>query len=319
MHRVHKTISRFIVLILFGSFGFSFGFDCSFLGVRLAVPFAFARLTPFLGLARFAFFKGEMWRRSDALLDEALVLDLLLVLDHPLFLLALEGFDLLPGQRFVGHQILVDKESSPGIGGGITRLLRREMRVLPVGELLRFGYLAPETDGVDFLEPQVENTVLRHEFLNIDTVSGCELAPAAQTVDVVAESESHFAHLGVGEEIRQLLRHADMGEAEEVTALMIRYLHQRRWIMDAAFERGPGLRVHPYHFLLAQVAHGSRHILLPLNDDDLTFEHLHGVVLEQILADMMERVIHNSQFTIHNSKLGIIGVVIDGVQGFHDG
>ena len=53
------------------------------------MPFAFAGFAFALRLMRCALFGRKMRRRSDPLLNEPLVLNLLLMLDHPLFLFAL--------------------------------------------------------------------------------------------------------------------------------------------------------------------------------------------------------------------------------------
>ena len=118
-----------------------------------------------------------------------------------------------------------------------------------------------------------------YNLLDIYTISGGELAEPAKTVDVVAEGKTHLTYIGIGEEIRQLLRHAYMREAEEIASFMIRYLHERRRVMDSPLERRSGLRVHTYHFLLAQVVHRRRHVLLVLDDNNLAFKDLHGVML----------------------------------------
>ena len=143
-----------------------------------------------------------MRRRLDALFSEPLVLDLLLVLDHPLFLLPDKRRHLVLRELLVLQQVFVDEQRSPRVRGGITRLLRREMAVLPVRQLLRLGYLLLETDGEQLLQTHVQNTVLRHQFLDVNTVRRRKIAPAPQAVDVVLESQPDLAYIRVGEEIR---------------------------------------------------------------------------------------------------------------------
>ena len=75
--------------------------------------------------------------------------------------------------------------------------------------------------------------------LDVHTVGRGEIPPASEAVDVIAESESDLADGRVGEEIREFLRHADMGEPEEIAPLMRGYLDERRGIMDASCERRP--------------------------------------------------------------------------------
>jgi hypothetical protein len=75
--------------------------------------------------------------------------------------------------------------------------------------------------------------------LDVHTVGRCEIPPASESVDVIAESESDLADCRVCEEIREFLRHAYMGESEEIAPLMGGYLDERRGIMDASCERRP--------------------------------------------------------------------------------
>ena len=108
------------------------------------LSFTLARFALFCGLTLFAFLGRQVWRRFDTLLAQTLVLYLLLMLNHPLFLFADQSLDLLFGERFVREQVLVDKERGPSVCSGIARLFRREVAVLPVGQLLRLGNLPSE-------------------------------------------------------------------------------------------------------------------------------------------------------------------------------
>ena len=75
--------------------------------------------------------------------------------------------------------------------------------------------------------------------LDVHTVGRCEIPPASESVDVIAESESDLADGRVGKEIREFLGHADMGESEEIAPLMGGYLDECRGVMDASGERRP--------------------------------------------------------------------------------
>ena len=173
-----------------------------FLFGGLTLPFAFAGFASLLGLVCRPLFGREVRGRFDTLFAQTLVLDFLLMLDHPLFLLVLERTDLLLTQLLVLEQIFVDKERRPCVRRSITRLLGREVGVLPVGELLRFGYLATETDSEQFLESEIEDAVLYNHLLDVDAVGGCEITPATQSVDIVLEGKSYLAHLRISKEIR---------------------------------------------------------------------------------------------------------------------
>ena len=76
---------------------------CALLRLSCALPlsFAFPRFAAFLRLVGSALFGSQMTGRLDTLFAQALVLDLLLMLNHPLFLFAHECFHLLWRQAFV--------------------------------------------------------------------------------------------------------------------------------------------------------------------------------------------------------------------------
>ena len=256
------------------------------------MTFAFACLAFAFLLMRFSFFGREVGRRFNTLFSQSLVLDLLLMLNHPFFLFANQCRHFLLGERFVLEQVFVDKERSPCIRGGITRLLGREMAVLPIGQLLRFGYFFAKTDGEQFLQTEVENTVLRHHFLDVDAVGGREIASAAQSVDVILKRQSDLADVLVCEEIREFLRQADMGEAEEITAVVSGNLHECSRVVNTSLETGPCLRVHTYGFLRAQVSHGVRDLVGLVHHDYLAFERHERIVLQQVLTDMRRLISH---------------------------
>ena len=256
------------------------------------MTFAFACLALALLLMRFSFFGREVGRRFDTLFSQSLVLDLLLMLNHPFFLFAYQCRHFLLGERFVLEQVFVDEERSPCIRGGITRLFGREMAVLPIGQLLRFGYFFAKTDSEQFLQTEVENTVLRHHFLDVDAVGGREIASAAQSVDVILKRQSDLADVLIREEIREFLRQADMSEAEEITAVVSGNLYECSRVVNTSLETGPCLRVHTYGFLRAQVSHGVRDLVGLVHHDYLAFERHERIVLQQVLTDMRRLISH---------------------------
>ena len=75
----------------------------------LTMPFAFTRFASFFGSMRFAFFRCHVWRRFDSLFAQPLVLNLLLVLNHPLFVFALERLHFFGSKRFVRQQVIVNQ------------------------------------------------------------------------------------------------------------------------------------------------------------------------------------------------------------------
>ena len=168
----------------------------------------------------------------------------------------------------------------------------REMAVLPIGQLLRFGYFFAKTDSEQFLQAEVENTILRHHFLDVDAVGGREIASAAQSVDVILKRQSDLADVLVCEEIREFLRQADMGEAEEITAVVSGNLHECSRVVNTSLETGPCLRVHTYGFLRAQVSHGVRDLVGLVHHDYLAFERHERIVLQQVLTDMRRLISH---------------------------
>ena len=256
------------------------------------MTFAFACLAFAFLLMRFSFFGREVGRRFNTLFSQSLVLDLLLMLNHPFFLFANQCRHFLLGERFVLEQVFVDKERSPCIRGGITRLFGREMAVLPIGQLLRFGYFFAKTDGEQFLQTEVENTVLRHHFLDVDAVGGREIASASQSVDVILKRQPDLADVLVCEEIREFLWQADMGEAEEITAVVSGNLYECSRVVNTSLETGPCLRVHTYGFLRAQVSHGVRDLVGLVHHDYLAFERHERIVLQQVLTDMRRLISH---------------------------
>ena len=256
------------------------------------MTFAFARLAFAFLLMRFSFFGREVGRRFNTLFSQSLVLDLLLMLNHPFFLFAYQCRHFLLGERFVLEEVFVDKERSPRVRGGITRLFGREMAVLPIGQLLRFGYFFAETDSKQFLQAEVENTILRHHFLDVDAVGGREIASAAQSVDIILECQPNLADVLVCEEIREFLRQADMGEAEEITAVVSGNLYECSRVVNTSLETGPCLRVHTYGFLRAQVSHGVRDLVGLVHHDHLAFERHERIVLQQVLTDMRRLISH---------------------------
>lgn len=256
------------------------------------MTFAFACLAFAFLLMRFSFFGREVGRRFNTLFAQSLVLDLLLMLNHPFFLFANQSCHFLLGERFVLEQVFVDKERSPCIRGGITRLFGREMAVLPIGQLLRFGYFFAKTDSEQFLQAEVENTILRHHFLDVDAVGGREIASAAQSVDVILKRQPDLADVLVCEEIREFLRQTDMGEAEEITAVVSGNLYECSRVVNTSLETGPCLRVHTYGFLRAQVSHGVRDLVGLVHHDYLAFERHERIVLQQVLTDMRRLISH---------------------------
>ena len=256
------------------------------------MTFAFACLAFAFLLMRFSFFGREVGRRFNTLFSQSLVLDLLLMLNHSFFLFAYQSCHFLLGERFVLEQVFVDEERSPCIRGGITRLFGREMAVLPIGQLLRFGYFFAKTDGEQFLQTEVENTVLRHHFLDVDAVGGREIASASQSVDVILKRQPDLADVLVCEEIREFLRQADMGEAEEITAVVSGNLYECSRVVNTPLETGPCLRVHTYGYLRAQVSHGVRDLVRLVHHDYLAFERHERIVLQQVLTDMRRLISH---------------------------
>ena len=256
------------------------------------MSFAFAGFAAFLPLMCLALLGREMRRRLNSLFPQSLVLYFLLMLDHSLFLFAYQRCYLLWRQLLMREQVFVDKERCPRVRRGIARLLGREMRVLPVGELLRLGDLLAETDSEEFLQSHIQQTVLRDHLLDIDAVGGCEIAPATQTVDIVLERQTDLAHVRVCKEIRQLLRHADMRETEEETALVGSYLHEGGGVMRAALKTRSGLRINTYHLLRSQIVHGRGNLHRLIDDKHLAFERLNGHPLEQLFTDMMRLISH---------------------------
>ena len=101
----------------------------------------------------FPLFERHMRRRFYPLLAQALVLDLLLMLNLALFLFAFEGHHFVGVELLVREQVFIYKERRPRVRRGVARLLGREMGVFPVGQLLTLGDLLAETDGVDLLQP----------------------------------------------------------------------------------------------------------------------------------------------------------------------
>ena len=202
------------------------------------MSFAFAGFASLGFLMRFAFLRSEVRRRFNTLFAQPLVLDLLLMFDQPFFLFALEINHLFGSQLLVLQQIFVYQQGSPCVRGGVARLLGRETGVLPIGELLRLGDLTSVSDCVVLLKSLIQDAVRGNDFLNVNAVGGREITSAAKAVDIIFERQTDFAHLRVREEIREFLRHADMGETEEVTTLVGRYLNKGSGIMYAALETG---------------------------------------------------------------------------------
>ena len=166
------------------------------------------------------------------------------------------------------------------------------MAVLPIGQLLGLGDLLAKTDGEEFLQAHVENTVLGHHLLYVDAVGGREIAPAPQAVDVVLERQPHFADRLVGEEIRQLLRHADMRQTEEIAPLVTRDLDQSSGVVDASLETGTRLGVHAHSLLCTQIRYRFGYLLLFVHNDHFAFERRNRHPLQQVLIDMMRLISH---------------------------
>ena len=87
------------------------------------MAFASACFASFGGLPLLALLEGQMGRWLDALLAEALVLDLLLMLNLALFLFAFEGDDLVGVELLVREQVFINKERRPRVRRGVARLL----------------------------------------------------------------------------------------------------------------------------------------------------------------------------------------------------
>ena len=190
------------------------------------------------------------------------------------------------------QQVFINKERRPRVRGGVTRLFLRQMTILPIGQLLGLGDLATETDGEQFLESQVQQTVLRHQFLDINAVSRYKIVPSAQPIDIISERQAHLAYILVRKEIRQHLRHAYVGQPEQVTSLMVRYLDQSRRIMDSSCKTGTGLGIHAYPTVSTQVRDRLFGLLERFDDHHLAFKDLNGQGLQLLLTDMMSLVPH---------------------------
>ena len=77
--------------------------------------------------------------------------------------------------------------------------------------------------------------------MQVNAVGGLEVAAASEPRYVVFEGKSYLGDFGVGEEVCQGLRHAYVGEAEEVTTLFCGDLQEGGGVMHAAGETGSGL------------------------------------------------------------------------------
>ena len=236
------------------------------------MAFAFAGFAAFGALVFLAFFGRHMRGRFNTLFAQTLVLDLLLMLDHSLFLFALEGFYLFGRQLLVAKEVFVDKECGPSVRARIACLLGREMGVLPVRQLLGLGYLLAETDGEDLLQPEVEYAVLGHDLLDVHAVSGGEITPAAQAVDIIFEGQADFLDVGVGKEGSEALGKADMREAEEVTTLVRGDLNEGRRVVNPALKTRAGFGVHSDRFLRTQIGDGFLYHLGLIDDDHFAVE-----------------------------------------------
>ena len=263
-----------------------------FLFCRLTLSFSLACLASPLCLMGSPLFGRKVRRRLNPLFAQTLILDLLLVLDHPLFLFALERLHFVSRQGLMRQQIFVDQQRRPCIGRGITGLLGGEVTILPIGELLGLGDLFAETDGEDLLQAKIQDAVFGYHRLDIDTVGRREITPSTKAVDIIAKGETDLAYLRVGKDVRKGLRHAYMGETEEITTLMRGDLHEGSGIMGTPLKTRPCLGVDTDDRLLGQIGDGIGYLLFAIDDDDLPLEGRKGHELEQVLTDMCCLISH---------------------------
>ena len=198
-----------------------------------------------------------------------------------------EGIHLRLRQCLGLHEVFVDEQRSPCVGGGVACLVGCEVGVLPVGELLGFGDFPAEADGENLLQAHVEDTVLGDDGLQVDTVGGLEVATAPKSRYIVLEGKPYLGYFRVGEEVSQGLRHAYMGETEEVAALFGSDLQEGGGIVHAARETGAGLGIHSDGRLLGEVSDRLFYFLGRIHDNDLSAEGCQREPLDEVFGIMV--------------------------------
>ena len=198
-----------------------------------------------------------------------------------------EGIHLRLGQGLGLHEVFVDEQRSPSVGGGIAGLVGREVGVLPIGELLGFGNLSSKADGENLLQSHVEDTIFGDDGLQVNAVGGLEVAAASEPRYIVFEGKSHLGDFRVGKEVRQRLRHPHVGKAEEVTTLLSGDLQEGGGVMHTAGETGAGLGIYAYGRLLGEVGDRLLYFLGRIYNNDLAAEGCQREPLDEVFGIMV--------------------------------